>query len=274
MSTNTALASEPRLAAPPADAAALVDWMLDRISSELEDTRLSEGARGLLRAYYYEAGLLDPAKRPFFDRHFREAMRFGLTEVMANGPRRVLDLGSGLGTQSFIFALLGADVVALDLDRAALDALEERKALLEADTGRSLSIQVVCADAFDWLEAPGETFDAAYSLFAFNMMLPTSRLVKALAGRTAAGGVVVIQDGNNRNLFKRVLEPRPDTLSKAELAACFGANGFAHAFSKPAVAVPPPLWRILPGGLVRALDGATRPLPMLALSYVHGFRRP
>jgi len=274
MSTNTAPAPEPRPAlVPPADAAGLVDWMLDRIPAELEDPRLSEGARVLLRAYYHEAGLLDSGRRAFFDRHFREAMRLGLGEVLAGKPGRVLDLGSGLGTQSFVFALAGAQVTALDMDEAACDALLERKALLETDTGRALPIEVVRGDAFARLEAGGEPFDGAYSLFAFNMMLPTPRMVKALSERTAPGAVVVIQDGDKRNLFKRFLEPRPDTLSPPELAACFRENGFEHAFSKPAVAVPPQLWRVLPGGAARALDSVTRSLPLMALSYVHGFRR-
>lgn len=70
-----------------------------------------------------------------------------------SGKGRVLDVGAGTGRTSLHLAARGAQVTALDLEPALLDALTERAADLD------LVVPTVAADARTFA-APGDPFDA------------------------------------------------------------------------------------------------------------------
>src|SRR4051812_12668366 len=115
------------------DATAAWRWF-ENIEVELAASVLTDPTKVLLHNYYSNAGLLRQWRRPFFRRHYTFAVaaaaKFLLNQA-SNRSVRILDLGCGYGTQSLLFAALGASVVALDGQSVALDVARERVAVYE-----------------------------------------------------------------------------------------------------------------------------------------------
>src|SRR5205085_12526816 len=65
---------------------------------------------------------------------------------------RVIDLGCGLGMQSLIFAQMGAEVVAVDLDPSCIELCRKRRWFFERALRRRLRITFVAGD-FQKLDA-------------------------------------------------------------------------------------------------------------------------
>ncbi len=120
----------------------------NNITSELKAGFLAHDQCKYLGDYYNKAGLLRNWKRPYFYHHhvksfYKASQYFSISEKSC----RILDLGCGVGTQSLLFALLGAEVISLDIDEKALAIFRKRKIFYEKQSGRQLEIQVNCTNA-------------------------------------------------------------------------------------------------------------------------------
>ena len=123
------------------------------IPVELAALDLSQDERKSFTAYYEDAGLLRTWRRPFFRRHYATPLCVALQALFEGiESPRIIDLGAGSGTQSLLFAMLGARVTAVDMDSVAFRVLEKRKRLYEEQAGRPLAIDIVESDVFetDW----------------------------------------------------------------------------------------------------------------------------
>lgn len=226
------------------------------IFEELSRGHLPAGDAAYFAEYYREAGLLRPWRRPFFMRHYAEPFATAANYLMA-GPSRcktIVDLGCGSGTQSIALALMGAKVVGLDMDRRALDILLHRKAFYERETGRTLDIEVRDGDvfAFDY-DAIGP-IDGVYSMFAFNMMQPTTGLLDLLLPRMNTGGRFVIQDGNRMSWLSMLPGRRRQVLTPIELDHEVTLRGLKSNLLHGTISLPPVAWWLAPRGLLAPLD--------------------
>ncbi len=173
--------------------------------------------------------LVNRRTRPAFLRHFGTLLTEAVQAFFAvNAEPRILELGTGSGTGALLFGLLGAHVVALDRDPVLVSACRRRQRFYEARYGK-LDVRFSLADVFEFdvqgeASAQGyhdtsgkrEPFDGIYSLFAFNLMQPTTELLARLAPLLAPGGRFVISDGNRDGLYNRVFRPR-HVLSPAQV---------------------------------------------------------
>lgn len=242
------------------------------IASEAELLGLDATARSLFEGYYRDAGLLRAWRRPFFRHHYTYPLLLATRAIFERRPRpRILDLGCGTGTQSLFFALLGADVVGVDMDAAALDVLALRKALYERHAGRELSITTRCGNVFELDFGALGPFDAVYSLFAFNMMQPSAALLERLAPHLRDDAILAIQDGNREHLFNRVFRRR--FASSRVLRPIFGRLGFDDVSHVGAYAIPPIFWSLAPTSILTPLDRTLARSPLLAVSQLHLARR-
>lgn len=239
------------------------------IERELAELPLSEAERASFHEYYREAGLLTGWRRKFFRHHYVRPLQLAVGRIFEERlDVTVLDLGCGTGTQSILFALAGARVVGVDLDTHALGILRKRQAHYESLAGRKLDITLVSGNIFELDLGQYGPFSAIYSMFAFNMMQPTVKLVPRLARHLTSDAIFAVQDGNRIHLYNRFFRRR-SVLSRRELARELQAVGFTQIDHIGGYSIPPPFWTVLPRGLLTPLDRALCSLEPLAVSYLH-----
>lgn len=244
------------------------------IPEEIPLLSLSENERSSFEGYYRSAGLLKDWRRPFFRHHYALPLLLAVRELFsAAGRPRILDLGCGTGTQSLLFALLGAEVVAVDMDESALEVFRKRKALYEKRSGRSLDINIRSGNVFEMDFQSLGSFTAVYSLFAFNLMQPTKDLLERLEPHLTSRAVMAIQDGNRTHFFNRIFRRRNDVASRNELRAGLQNVGFASVRHIGGYAIPPVFWRLVSARVLEPIDRLFTKSDLLAVSYLHVARR-
>ncbi len=230
-------------------------WYLN-IPLEISRGYLPAGDAAYFAEYYREAGLLRTWRRSFFMRHYAESFAAAANYIMAAPSRRktVVDLGCGSGTQSIALALMGAKVVGLDMDRRALDILLRRKAFYERETGRTLDIEVYDGDVFSFDYKTISPIDGVYSMFAFNMMQPTTGLFDLLLPRMKTGARFVIQDGNRMSWLGLLPGRHRKVLSPIEFDREITLRGFKSELLRGAISIPPLVWCLAPSVLLKPFD--------------------
>ncbi|HJQ10185.1 MAG TPA: class I SAM-dependent methyltransferase [Gemmatimonadaceae bacterium] len=245
---------------------ASVSRFFENIGAEL-DLLPSASAR-LLRTYYTEAGLLGrPFKRGFFQHHFVQNVAKATRTIFDTSKApRILDLGCGMGTQSIFFAMRGATVIGIDMDSAALRVARQRTALYAEASDRRLNVRFIEADAFQFDFAAAGPVDVIYSLFAFNMIQPTTLLLDRLIPALRPGGLLIVQDGNRKMWFNRIFRRRP-VLSAGELANQLEKRGFNMEDVSGLYALPPFVWRT--PSIAEPIDRTLRGSELFAGSFLH-----
>jgi SAM-dependent methyltransferase len=243
----------------PANATAFVARFFALLPEEM--SAADSGVRRALEDYYVPAGLLRPWRQRFFRYHYTgpiaKAIEFLLPRQTAHAPV-ILDLGCGTGTQSLMFAACGARVISFDRSEESLAIGAARQAFYEKCFGGAFDIMRIHGDAlaFDWSRV--ETLDGIYSLFAFNMMQPSTVLLEKLCGRLGPGGRVAIQDGNRDSLKSVVLRQRRNTLRPPELREALRAQGLEVKQHWPTGCIPPALCAVLPEVMIPQADAVLR----------------
>jgi len=243
----------------------------ENIAIELQNLKLNSNHYKKIKNYYKKAGLLNNAlKHKFFHHHFSSPLSIVINELFGNSSKnfRIFDLGCGFGTQSLLFALLGAEVIALDLDKESLKILQIRKSYYENIINKPLLIHIHNVNAFEFnyeLHAP---YDAVYSLFAFNLIQPSSKLLDLITPKLKNNAVLAVQDGNKRMWFNRLFRPR-SVLSKKELYKELIKRGFHDIKSIGGYAVPPQFCQFLPDRLLRRVDSFLTKFEIFSASYLY-----
>jgi SAM-dependent methyltransferase len=238
--------------------AAVRAWFAN-IAVELNEDSLDRDQKQALSSYYREAGLLRSARSAFFHAHYECSIATALRHLFGTGTTRprILDLGCGLGTQSLLFALMGADVVAVDLDGNALEILGARAAFYGRHCGHPLAITRFQADTFSFDYGNHGPFDGIWSLFAFNMMQPSRELLNRILPHTAPGCRFAVMDGNRlhwgRWLREKPFSPIP-SLTPLEFARELQVRDFRVTEQHSGIGLPPVAWTLLPFGLLRAVE--------------------
>jgi len=110
----------------------------------------------------------------------------------------VLDIGSGCGTESLYFSLLGCKVLGVELSTERFEVACERKRILEAVSQKSLPCEFIRSSIFD--AAIRKKFDFIWMEEAFHHVEPRNELVGLLASFLKPGGYVVVSEANALNL--------------------------------------------------------------------------
>src|SRR5690606_26978227 len=215
-------------------------WYLN-VEMEMRSLDLEEAEFASIRTYYEEAGLFRRMRRRFFRRHYARTVAESAAFLMARKASPIiLDLGCGVGTQALFFALLGARVIALDMDTVGLRVLKRRRDFWEQVSGRSLSIQCHIANSLEFDYSTEGPIDGIFSLFAFNMMQPSGVLLDRILAGAAAGLRVAILDGNNASWLARTVPSRRRTVwSPVDFNKELRQRGFHVVHHKGGVSLPP-----------------------------------
>lgn len=241
------------------------------IPIELENHVFDKAQHDHFYEYYSEGGVLRPWRRPYFRHHLARTFTAAISFLMehAGESHTIIDLGCGVGTQSLALAMLGARVVAMDMDAVALDTLRTRKAFYERHAHRLLDIQICETDAFEFDYASVGPIDGLYSLFAFNMMQPSSILVDHITPHLSPHARIVILDGNNRSWMPRLLPWRRRSVWSPEQANQeFVQRGFRIVLHEGGAVLPPLLWPFLSYQAGATLDRMLRRGWFLPISHL------
>lgn len=219
--------------------------------------------------YYREAGLLRWWRRGFFRHHYALALARAVNYIFEDKREPViLDLGCGFGTQSLLFAALGARVVSLDLDERSLAIFRVRRERYESMIGGALNIEIRCGNAVSMDYSKMGPFDAIFSMFAFNMMQPSQVLMDRLAAGLGETGRIVILDGNVDAWVNHLLPSRRRRAwSPQEMAVALTRNRFKIDYHRGGYAIPPMCWCAAPRRAIELVDGVL--VRSFALSVSH-----
>ncbi len=160
----------------------------------LNNPVLTPGSQAVLERYYASY------KRNFgkYIRHWYARQTAELTGLIrSSGSPDVLEVGCGCGTESLWAALLGAQVVGIDIMDHLLAVANERKSWLEAESGRRLNC---CFLKKSILSASDlGAFDIVYMEQSFHHLEPRSEVVPKVSELIRAGGWLVVSEANAWN---------------------------------------------------------------------------
>lgn len=204
---------------------------------ELEMLELSDSARYQLEWNYGK--FLDERNRTFYLYHFEPLIEKAVKVLFEKSENPlIVELGCGTGTQSLLFALLGARVIGVDITPAAIQLCQRRQALYESQFG-SLEIKFHCANVFEFPLASLAPVDGIYSLFAFNMMHPARPLLTQLLSTLRSGGRFMISDGNQSSFFSMLFRKRPGVLTPSEMREECKRQGCRVLYLEADCVIPP-----------------------------------
>lgn len=243
------------------------DWY-ENVDREMDCDHLCVDEKAYFRDYYAEAGLLRKWRKPFFNEHFVNSFREASEFLLHREDPVILDLGCGTGTQSLYFALRGARVLALDLDRMALQIMRKRLIFYEQLTGRNLKVTFLERNACEFDFKSVGPIDSIYSMFAFNIMQPTEQLLDQLIRAVAPGGRFAVIDGSSSCWLPRLFpHRRRGVQSPQELRTSLEQRGFRTVRHKGAIVFPPIAWAVVPSHILRPIDLILRTSWLAALSH-------
>jgi len=210
----------------------------------------------LLKYYNKETGLLKWWRRSFFRHHFLLNLTESVNYLFSNVQRpKILDLGCGIGTQSILYAMLGAEVIGIDLDSSALALLKKRQQFYQQVCERELNITIYEANALKFDYDSIFPLDGVFSMFAFNMMQPSTKLLEKIVPALRIGGCLVIFDGNCDSWVQKVFPNRPrNTLSPTQLFQQLRDLGFTIVDHKGGIAIPFLIWALMPNFIRQPID--------------------
>ena len=165
-----------------------------------------------LAAWFDLSYLLDdPARRQFeqyysgylrrFDSYMRCSYDRRLEPLLSRVQpgTRVLEVGSGCGSECLYLASLECDVIGLELHGKRLHAARERQSLLERLRGASLPCRFVEGSLSDDSLDLGAPFDLVWMEETFHHIEPRDRVGERVAELVATGGHLIIAETNALN---------------------------------------------------------------------------
>lgn len=150
-----------------------------------------------------------------------------LREILRRDSPRLLDAGSGMGSEAILAALLGAEVTGMDLVPFKTDFALSRVPFFQEACRRPLRLQFRTAHVIRHLqESPG--YDILWANEAVSHIHPAEDFFKAAYRGLRPGGVLIIADANALNPVARWRASRIRG----------GRNWYVHRQTVPQCAAP------------------------------------
>ena len=253
---------------------AIVNRLYEMLLTETTEAGYSADELAMMRdPDFYYGRFLNPLTRHYathtLTRNLVRAVRY--LGLPAREPCRLLDIGCGLGMQSLLFAMLGAEVVGLDLRPACIELCRKRQAYYEARLGHRLALRFEEGDFLRPRESLAGGFERVFSMSAFIHIQPTESTVATIARLLRARARVFIWDMNAANpgqvwsAYARQL-PSPWMVRRI-----FRRHGFDVNLLAGGAAVPRQLWRWrFTDPVCQLLDGVATNFVGLSFNFVLG----
>jgi 2-polyprenyl-3-methyl-5-hydroxy-6-metoxy-1,4-benzoquinol methylase len=110
----------------------------------------------------------------------------------------ILDTGAGYGTESLLFALLGKQVVGVELVPERVALAKSRVPFYRSVSDDPISIRFENANIFRFLEQAGQ-FDMIWAMEAISHIFPPESFLKIVFDKLKPGGRLIVSDPNSLN---------------------------------------------------------------------------
>jgi SAM-dependent methyltransferase len=230
------------------------------------------------KLFHPTRGFGNMAERPaYYLQAFVKPFHRALVDIFTRFPRpRILDLCCGTGTQSLMFAALGAEVVAVDDDPLQLATLAKRQIFHERLAGRGLAISRRQADATAADLSAFGAFDAVYSHGGIGQVLPAALVFERLGPLINPGGLLLLKNGNPACWWLRARGVAALDSPRAAYLAAAAAHGFAVVRARGTTVFPRPLWPTIAGIdlPLQLLDPLFASVTVLQVHLEYAFAKP
>lgn len=125
-----------------------------------------------------------------------------LGELCSGKEIKILDCGCGVGSQSILFGLLGAEVTGVDLFRDRLELAKSRKVFFEGKTGKKIKVEFMLKNIFKVLNSD-YCFDIIYSRESISHIHPLESFIEMVRRKTSKDMKIFINDSNWGNPIVR-----------------------------------------------------------------------
>lgn len=171
-------------------------WFRLQLFDEVRQAVELYGEAGEQLAGYYAPDIerYEQNPRREMNRFTRTREYFPARRIYGRSNVRVLDCGTGLGTEDLLFALLGAEVVGVDLRTPRLELAEKRVARWSKELGRQLPIELHLENLFD-LEFDNR-FDLIWVKEAISHIHPLPEFYAWALKSLKPGGQLMVTDPN------------------------------------------------------------------------------
>lgn len=115
---------------------------------------------------------------------------------------RLLEIGSGCGTEALYFSLIGCEIVAVELKKKMYEVAERRKNILEDKIGRTLNCEFKNISILDFDSE--NKFDLIWLEETFHHLEPRNLVIKKISSLLKPGGHLVISETNALNILIQV----------------------------------------------------------------------
>lgn len=157
--------------------------------------------------------LLEAPERNTFERYYNSYIKNFYAHTKKNynsqtieimkrikSDTRILEIGSGCGTESLWFALNGANVTSIDVNQERIEVAKARKKILENISQRKLEVEFKFCSIFDLnIKDVNNSFDIIWMEQAFHHIEPRKDFLKLLSQIIRKNGVVIFSESNAWN---------------------------------------------------------------------------
>tara|TARA_B100000941_G_scaffold262447_1_gene215228 strand:- start:402 stop:1250 length:849 start_codon:yes stop_codon:yes gene_type:complete len=129
-----------------------------------------------------------------------------INEIIKNKKNlKILDIGTGCGTEAIWFAMNNADVTSIDIKDKRLKVAEERKHFLENKFHIKLNLNLLNDDFFEFHKKfDSEPFDVIWLEQAYHHIEPREKLIPALRDLLKKDGYLIFSEANALNPFIQI----------------------------------------------------------------------
>lgn len=157
------------------------------------------------------------------------------------GNLKVLDIGTGCGSEALYFANLGCDVLGIDLEKKRLDVANSRKRMIEENTGEKLDCEFQLKSVFDLDQE--KKFDLIWIMETFHHIEPREKFVAILSNLLKKNGTLIISETNSLNPLHQILMFK--TRGFQTIKKKIDANGLEHLYGRERIITSSKLNRTL-----------------------------
>jgi SAM-dependent methyltransferase len=133
---------------------------------------------------------------PYIRYHYANQTKEIVEFIKKSSNLKLLEVGSGCGSESLYFSYLGANVKGIDISKDRLHTAIARKKLL-GRKNNLFRVDYICCSVFDI----NEKFDLIYMEQTFHHIEPREAIYKKLNALLSKGGRVFVSESNGWNIL-------------------------------------------------------------------------
>lgn len=161
----------------------------------------------------------------------------------------MLDVCCGSGTQSLLFAFLGASVVGVDNSHEQLELFGKRIRYYETHSGKTLNIRLIKADVTIHDFQQLAKFDTIYSYIGIGQLQCAETVFEKFCGLLNSGGLLILKNGNPECKWLSFFGKPPPDSTRNEYRTVAAKYGFDVIRAEGTAGLPRQFWGITPFSL-------------------------